>query len=80
VPAPATRILWLDRPAPDSLSRHALDRAFDESSLYDETVRTAAFRAPRHGRAAAQRAAHLAAHRVQPRPAARRPAGRGGRA
>lgn len=53
VPSPATRILWLDRPPLDSIGRRALDRAFDESSLYDETVRTAAFRshAPRryHG-------------------------------
>jgi hypothetical protein len=52
VPAPAARILWLDRPPLDSLWRRALSRAFDESSLYDETVRTAAFRRsppPRRG-------------------------------
>ena len=49
VPAPARRILWLDRPPLDSVWRRALDRAFDESSLYDETVRTAAFR-PRTSR------------------------------
>lgn len=46
VPAPATRIFWLDRPALDSAGRRALSRAFDESSLYDEAVRTASF-APR---------------------------------
>jgi hypothetical protein len=62
VPAPATRILWLDHPPLDSLWRRALDRAFDESSLYDETVRTAAFRAspPRRGRS------HGRAHRRPP--------------
>jgi hypothetical protein len=51
VPAPARRILWLDRPPLDSVWRRALDRAFDESSLYDETIRTAAFRPapPRRG-------------------------------
>jgi len=49
VPAPARRILWLDRPPLDSVSRRALDRAFQESSLYDETVRAVAWRhrAPR---------------------------------
>jgi hypothetical protein len=75
VPAPATRILWLDRPPVDSLWRRALDRAFDESSLYDETVRTAAFhpRAPR--RAAGH---HVARHRHARLPAHR--TARGGRA
>jgi hypothetical protein len=72
VPAPASRILWLDRPPLDSLSRRALDRAFDESSLYDETVRTAAFRAP----AGHRRAAHLLTRHVRPKPAPRRPATR----
>jgi hypothetical protein len=82
VPAPATRILWLDRPPLDSASRRALDRAFNESSLYDETVRTAAFHAPAppRRRAAAHLAAHRAAHRSPPLPATRRPAGRGRRA
>lgn len=44
IPAPARRIIWLDHPSIDSLSRQALDRAFDESSLYDESVRTASRR------------------------------------
>ena len=44
VPAPARRILWLDRPPLDSVWRRALDRAFEESTMYDETIRTAAFR------------------------------------
>jgi hypothetical protein len=75
VPSPATRVLWLDRPSLDSLSRRALDRAFDESSLYDETVRTAAFRAPaRHHRA------HRLARDSAPKSAARRPVGRARRA
>jgi hypothetical protein len=49
VPTPASRILWLDRPPVDSTIRRALDRAFEESSLYDDAVRTASYRAaPRH--------------------------------
>jgi hypothetical protein len=76
VPAPATRILWLDRPPLDSASRRALDRAFDESSLYDETVRTAAFHAPAHP----HRSMHLRTHHPRPRAAARRLAGRARRA
>lgn len=76
VPAPATRILWLDRPPLDSVSRRALDRAFDESSLYDETVRTASFRAPSRARRAER---HQARHRL-PHPAARRRAAPTGRA
>ncbi|MFI5257004.1 MAG: hypothetical protein ACHQRK_07065 [Gemmatimonadales bacterium] len=46
IPSPARRIIWLDQPPIDSLSRHALDRAFEESQLYDDAVRTAAWRAP----------------------------------
>lgn len=41
VPSPVTRIFWLDAPAVDSAARRGLARAFDESSLYDESVRTA---------------------------------------
>ncbi|HEX7979744.1 MAG TPA: hypothetical protein VF461_14150, partial [Gemmatimonadaceae bacterium] len=48
VPAPALRIFWLDHPPADSTARRALARAFDESALYDETVRTASH----HGRPA----------------------------
>lgn len=47
VPAPATRILWLDHPSVDSVARRAIDRAFDEASLYDDAVRTASWRADR---------------------------------
>jgi hypothetical protein len=43
VPVPSTRIYWLDRPPVDSVARRALDRAFDESALYDDEVRTASF-------------------------------------
>jgi len=75
VPAPATRILWLDRPPVDSLWRRALDRAFDESSLYDETVRTAAF----HPRAARRAPMHHVARHHRARLPAHRTA-RGGRA
>lgn len=65
VPAPATRILWLDQPPMDSTWRRALSRAFDESSLYDEAVRTAAFH-PRHPRRAAGRRQTGARHRTRP--------------
>ena len=75
VPAPATRIFWLDRPAIDSAARHALARAFDESSLYDEAVRTATFRTQGHRQSPRL---HLARHRARPqsraRPAIGRPA------
>jgi hypothetical protein len=40
VPLPTLRILWLDDPPIDSLTRHALDRAFDESGMYDEAARS----------------------------------------
>jgi hypothetical protein len=74
VPAPARRILWLDRPPLDSVWRRALDRAFDESTLYDETIRTAVFR-PR----AARRGHTQRAHGKVSRPPVRR-SPRGGRA
>jgi hypothetical protein len=48
VPAPAVRIFWLDTPAIDSTARVALARAFEESSLYDDAVRTASLPLPRH--------------------------------
>jgi hypothetical protein len=47
VPAPARRIFWLDEPPVDSITRRALARAFDESVLYDESVRSASHRAGR---------------------------------
>lgn len=44
VPASGHRIFWLEHPTVDSTSRYALTRAFEESALYDESVRTAVFR------------------------------------
>jgi hypothetical protein len=44
VPAPAQRVFWLDQPPVDSIARRALSRAFDESGLYDESVRSASLR------------------------------------
>ncbi|MEO8561932.1 MAG: hypothetical protein ABI601_07655 [bacterium] len=41
VPTPSHRIFWLDDPSVDSTARRALSRAFDESALYDESVRSA---------------------------------------
>jgi hypothetical protein len=75
IPVPATRILWLDRPPLDSLWRRALDRAFEESSLYDETVRTAAF----HPRASRRGARQPLVRDRQARRTTHRPV-RGGRA
>ena len=46
VPVPASRIYWLDRPPVDTLVRRALARAFDESALYDDAVRSASHRRP----------------------------------
>lgn len=40
VTAPVLHLFWLDRPPLDGAQRHALARAFDEASLYDETTRT----------------------------------------
>ncbi len=73
VPAPASRILWLDSPPVDSVQRRALERAFQESSLYDETVRTASLRsAPSRHHGTVRHP--LAQHRrsVHPLPLARR--------
>jgi hypothetical protein len=44
VPVPASRIYWLDHPPSDSVARRALARAFDESALYDDAVRSASLR------------------------------------
>lgn len=44
VPAPATRIIWLDAPPIDAASRRALDRAFNESILYDDAARAVSWR------------------------------------
>jgi hypothetical protein len=61
VPAPASRIIWLDQPAIDVAARRALDRAFNESILYDDAARAVSWRghrAPgRHAAATAARAA-----------------------
>jgi hypothetical protein len=74
VPSPASRILWLDRPALDSASRRALDRAFRESSLYDDAVRTVSYaptplrRAPRHTSTSARPRHRLTRGRSPSRP------------
>jgi hypothetical protein len=68
VPSPATRILWLDHPPIDSASRRALDRAFQESSMYDDAVRTASLRTSPSSRRATSRRA-LVRQRVPHRPA-----------
>ena len=40
LPTPARRVFRLDAPVIDSVARHALARAFDESTLYSGTART----------------------------------------
>jgi hypothetical protein len=71
VPAPVSRILWLDRPPLDSTLRSALDRAFEESSLYDDAVRTASMPAPplRRGARRHQLVRYLVPHRATRRDA-----------
>jgi hypothetical protein len=72
VPAPATRIIWLDHPPIDAAARRALARAFDEAVLYDDAVRAVAWRPgvrPRRGAATTGRSPHR-----PPRPPARRSA------
>lgn len=38
---PVRNIFWLDQPAPDSSTRHALERAFDEAMQYERRPRAA---------------------------------------
>lgn len=40
LPVPVHRIHWLDSPPIDSITRHGLGRAFDESVLYSEEARS----------------------------------------
>jgi hypothetical protein len=57
LPTPATRVFWLDHPAVDSVSRRGLLRAFEESALYDESVRAASLPGSRARRASSIRLA-----------------------
>ena len=68
VPVPAARIYWLDRPPVDSVTRRALSRAFDESALYDDAVRSASLDGAR-----ARRTLRLARHRTSRVPMLRSP-------
>jgi hypothetical protein len=75
VPAPASRVIWLDHPPLDPATRRSLDRAFDESSLYDDAVRTAGFHVerrptPRHQ--LVRRRTPPASRAPRPRPRAHR--------
>ncbi len=47
LPVPVRRIYWLDAPSIDSARRVALERAFDDATLYDETARLVDRRVPR---------------------------------
>jgi hypothetical protein len=61
VPAPAMRIIWLDHPPIDARARRALDRAFDESILYDDAARAVVWHPsvrPRRGAASGSRLPH----------------------
>jgi hypothetical protein len=70
VPAPATRIIWLDHPPIDARARRALDRAFDESILYDATARAVAWHPSARPRRGAVTGSRVQRH--QPRQPARR--------
>ena len=83
VSAPILQVVWLDRPAVDSVQRRALTRAFDEATLYGESTRTVEYRPSGHGRvprrflAPARSAGHrvVAASRTAPTvPRTRHPA------
>jgi hypothetical protein len=60
VPAPALRVFWLDQPPIDTVARRALARAFDESVLYDEAVRSASL----HSRPSRARSRFVGARRA----------------
>ena len=70
VPAPATRIIWLDHPPIDASTRRALTRAFDDAMLYDDAVRAVAWRHSASPHRRASGASHLVKH--PPRHPARR--------
>ena len=77
IPAPATRVIWLDHPTIDVTTYRALDRAFDESILYDDAARAVAWRPSvrsHRGSAVTSRAVR----RLPPLPS-RHPARRGAR-
>jgi hypothetical protein len=75
VPTPVSRVLWLDIPPVDTTVRRALDRAFEESSLYDDAVRTASFTPGSRHRSTSRHARSL-----HPRPHRAARAAAGGRA
>lgn len=70
IPAPATRIIWLDHPPIDASTRRALTRAFDDAMLYDDAVRAVAWRRSSAPRRHAAGASHPVTH--PPRQPARR--------
>lgn len=49
LPPPVERILWLDAPPIDSITRRGLRRAFDDAALYSAETRIAASAVPRAG-------------------------------
>jgi hypothetical protein len=73
VHVPLRHIFWLDRPRVDSITRRALQHAFDQASLYDEDARVATLRVPRQGGPRVHAAAAATVHPTPLRPAVRRP-------
>jgi hypothetical protein len=71
------QLLALDRPPIDSLTRRALARAFDESTLYDETAVSVRWTPPRDrsSRHARARAAARTSTHTSTRAATRTPVG-----
>ena len=65
LPAPASRLFWLDSPPVDPATRRALARAFAEAQLYGEDVRQAA---DPSGRGGPQVMATLVARSLAPSP------------
>ncbi len=59
VHTPLRRVYWLDRPRIDSTTRRALDRAFNDATLYDENARVASTAPRPAGRAVARSAGYV---------------------
>jgi hypothetical protein len=62
VPAPATRVIWLDHPPIDATMRRALARAFDEAILYEGAVRAVGWHPFSRSRRGAAKAARAPVH------------------
>ncbi|MGH7648376.1 MAG: acyl-CoA thioesterase [Gemmatimonadaceae bacterium] len=64
VSGPVQRVYWLNKPATDATTLHALARAFDEAALYSDQARTAMNKVPPDSNSA--QTAHLASREGRP--------------